>query len=80
MRGPTRYWPIAAPRTQDLLLETRCSAEDDRLHPGMDPIAARVGAALFTGAMAELAQRWLTGALGSDLDVVVDHALGFVLR
>ena len=34
---------------------------------------------LFTGAMAELAQQWLTGSLGDDLDVVVDHALALVL-
>lgn len=74
--------PVLAARraaTQDLLLDA-VLAEDDRLHPGMDPIAARVGAAIFTGAMAELAQQWLIGALGTDLDVVVDHALGFVLR
>ena len=29
--------------------------------------------------MAELAQQWLTGRLGDDLDVVVDHALALVL-
>lgn len=74
--------PVLAARraaTQDLLLDA-VLAEDDRLHPGMDPTAARVGAALFTGAMAELAQQWLTGALGSDVDVVVGHTLAFVLR
>lgn len=74
--------PVLAARraaTQDLLLDA-VLAEDGRLHPGMDPIAARVGAAIFTGAMAELAQQWLIGALGTDVDVVVDHTLGFVLR
>ena len=30
-------------------------------HPDADPIAARVGAAMYTGAMAELAQQWLAG-------------------
>ena len=39
-----------------------------------------MGAAIFTGAMAELAQQWLTGSLGDDLDVVVDHALALVRR
>ena len=32
-----------------------------------------VGAAMYTGAMAELAQQWLTGHLGDDLDAVLDH-------
>jgi hypothetical protein len=35
---------------------------------------------MYTGAMAELAQQWLSGSLGSDLDVVVDAALALVLR
>jgi hypothetical protein len=52
-------------------------AEGARRHPGSDPIAARVGAAMYTGAMTELAQQWLTGALGDDLDAVVDHAVRF---
>jgi hypothetical protein len=30
--------------------------------------------------MAELAQQWLAGHLGSDLDAVVDNALKLVLR
>lgn len=55
-------------------------AEDDRRHPGSDPVLARVGAAMYIGAMAELAHQWLAGTLGSDLDVVVDRALKLVLR
>jgi hypothetical protein len=35
---------------------------------------------MYTGAMAELAQQWLAGTLGEDLDAVVDYALGLVLR
>jgi AcrR family transcriptional regulator len=69
--------PVLAARRatlQDQLLDA-VLAEGGRLHPGSDPVAARVGAALYTGAMAELAQQWLAGALGSDLDVVVDYAL-----
>jgi AcrR family transcriptional regulator len=51
--------------------------EGSRLHPGSDPVATRIGAAMYTGAMAELAQQWLSGTLGDDLDVVVDAALAF---
>ena len=52
--------------------------EGGRLTPESDPVAAAVGAAIFTGAMAELAQQWLAGTLGDDLDVVVDQALAIV--
>ena len=73
--------PVLATRrlvTQDLLLDA-VVAEDGRLHPDADPISALVGAAMYTGAMAELAQQWLAGNLGNDLDAVVDHALARVL-
>lgn len=63
--------------TQDHLLDA-VLAEGGRLHPASDPTAARVGAAMYTGAMAELAQQWLSGALGSDLDAVVDHAVRII--
>ncbi|GFM16260.1 TetR family transcriptional regulator [Mycobacterium sp. PO1] len=65
--------------TQDLLREAVLT-EGWRLHPDSDAVAALVGAAMYTGAMAELAQQWLAGHLGDDLDAVVDHALGLVLR
>ncbi|MCW2553855.1 MAG: TetR family transcriptional regulator, partial [Mycobacterium sp.] len=54
--------------------------EDDRSHPGADPVITRIGAAMYTGAMAELSQQWLAGTLGTDLDAVVDHALTFLNR
>jgi hypothetical protein len=54
-------------------------AEGGRRNAGTDPVAAAVGAAIFTGAMAELAQQWLAGNLGDDLDAVVEHALELVL-
>ncbi len=63
--------------TQDLLREGVLT-EGWRLHPDTDPVAAMVGAAIYTGAMAELAQQWLAGHLGDDLDAVVDYALRFV--
>ncbi|KMO71755.1 TetR/AcrR family transcriptional regulator [Mycolicibacterium chlorophenolicum] len=65
--------------TQDLLREAVLT-EGWRLHPDTDPVAAMVGAAMYTGAMAELAQQWLAGHLGAELDVVVDYALQLVLR
>ncbi|WP_348731002.1 TetR/AcrR family transcriptional regulator [uncultured Mycolicibacterium sp.] len=65
--------------TQDLLREAVLT-EGWRLHPDSDAVAALVGAAMYTGAMAELAQQWLAGHLGDDLDAVVDHALALVLR
>ncbi|MGZ5390415.1 MAG: TetR/AcrR family transcriptional regulator, partial [Mycobacterium sp.] len=51
-----------------------------RLNPGSDPVAAQVGAALYTGAMAELAQQWLAGNLGDNLDAVVEYAVQTALR
>ncbi|HEX2213368.1 MAG TPA: TetR/AcrR family transcriptional regulator [Mycobacterium sp.] len=74
--------PVLAARraaTQDLLREGVLT-EGWRLHPDVDPVAAQVGAAMYTGAMAELAQQWLAGRLGADLDAVVEHAVRQVLR
>jgi AcrR family transcriptional regulator len=71
--------PVLAARRgamQDQLLAAVLE-EGSRLHPGSDPVATRIGAAMYTGAMAELAQQWLSGTLGGDLDVVVDSALAF---
>ncbi len=73
--------PVLAERraaAQDLLREGVLS-EGGRLTPESDPVAAAVGAAIFTGAMAELAHQWLAGNLGDDLDTVVDHAVELVL-
>ncbi|KAA0118481.1 TetR/AcrR family transcriptional regulator [Mycolicibacterium sp. P9-22] len=74
-----RAHPVLAARRgamQDQLLAAVLE-EGSRLHPGSDPVATRIGAAMYTGAMAELAQQWLSGALGDDLDVVVETALAF---
>jgi AcrR family transcriptional regulator len=73
--------PVLAERraaAQELLREGVLT-EGSRLTPESDPVAAAVGAAIFTGAMAELAQQWLTGSLGDDLDAVVDHAIALIL-
>ncbi|HNA49495.1 MAG TPA: TetR/AcrR family transcriptional regulator, partial [Mycobacterium sp.] len=37
------------------------------------------GAAMYAGAMAELAQQWLAGTLGDDLDAVVTHAVALLV-
>lgn len=74
--------PVLAARraaTQDLLREGVLT-EGWRLQPDTDAVAALVGAAMYTGAMAELAQQWLAGRLGTDLDAVVEHAVTQVLR
>ncbi|ACY22580.1 regulatory protein TetR [Gordonia bronchialis DSM 43247] len=71
--------PVLAQRraqTQDLLRELALA--ENRLHEA-DPMTSSVRAALFTGAMAELAQQWLAGNLGDDLDAVVDVALRLLL-
>ena len=73
--------PVLAARrsaTRAAMLES-AMAEDDRIHPGGDPVIARVGAAMYTGAMAELSQQWLVGTLGTDLDTVVEYALTLML-
>jgi len=53
-------------------------SEREQTHPGDDKVATLVAAALYTGAMAELAHQWLWGHLGTDLDAVVDHAVRMV--
>jgi AcrR family transcriptional regulator len=54
-------------------------SERQQAHPGDDETATHVAAAMYTGAMAELAQQWLAGDLGHDVDAVVDHTVRFVL-
>jgi AcrR family transcriptional regulator len=73
--------PVLADRrqaTQTALMDAVLQ-EETHTRPAADPRAARVGAAMFTGAMVELAQQWLAAALGDDLDVVVDHAAALLL-
>src|SRR5689334_22175658 len=61
------------------LLRQGVLTEGGSLTPQSDPVAAAVGAAIFTGGMSELAQQWLAGNLGDDLDAVVDRAVEVVL-
>jgi AcrR family transcriptional regulator len=73
--------PVLAERrhaTQTALMDAVLQ-EETHIRPATDPRAARVGAAMFTGAMVELAQQWLAGALGDDLDAVVEDAARLLL-
>jgi AcrR family transcriptional regulator len=65
--------------TQDILRDI-VLLESGQSHSDSHPIATRVGASMYTGAMAELAQDWLAGNLGDDLDAVVSHAVRLVLK
>lgn len=66
-------------------LAARRSATQEQLRESVlqsgqgTPRAARtadlVGAAMYAGAMAELAQQWLSGSLGTDLEAVVGAAV-----
>ena len=71
---------LAARRTmaQDNLRELVLS-EGRRASPENDSVATEVGAAMYAGAMAELAQQWLAGTLGDDLDAVVTHAVALLV-
>jgi hypothetical protein len=71
---------LAARRTmaQDNLRELVLS-EGRRAASESDCLATEVGAAMYAGAMAELAQQWLAGTLGRDLDAVVTHAVRVLL-
>lgn len=77
-------------RTNPILAEHRAKARDQlrelvldegrRTDPRSDRVGWEVGAAMYTGAMAELAQQWLAGALGGNLETVVDHAVRLLLH
>lgn len=67
--------PVLAARraaTQEQLRQSVLA--DDPTPARLTPVAQLVGAAMYAGAMAELAQQWLAGALGEDLDAVVAAA------
>ncbi len=53
--------------------------EQRRTHSESDWVATEVSAAMYAGAMAELANQWLAGRLGNDLDAVVGHAVRVLL-
>lgn len=75
-------------RTNPVLASRRTMAQDNlrelvlsegrRAAPENSRVATEVGAAMYAGAMAELAQQWLAGTLGDDLDAVVNHAVALL--
>ncbi|AKK26336.1 TetR/AcrR family transcriptional regulator [Mycobacterium sp. EPa45] len=65
---------LAQDHVRELVLE-----EHRRAAPESDRVATEVGAAMYAGAMAELAQQWLAGTLGDDVDAVVAHAVRLLL-
>ena len=66
-------------RSQNNLRELVLS-ESRRSDPRANHVAWEVGAAMYAGAMAELAQQWLSGTLGDHLDAVVDSAVRMLTR
>lgn len=46
-----------------------------RIDPESDPMVSEVEAAIYVGALAEMAREWTIGALGDDLDLVLDAAM-----
>lgn len=65
---------IAQDHVRELVLD-----EQRRTAPETDRVATEVGAAMYAGAMAELAQQWLAGTLGDDVDAVVAYAVRLLL-
>lgn len=65
---------VAQDHVRELVLD-----EQRRTAPESDRVATEVGAAMYAGAMAELAQQWLAGTLGHDVDAVVAHAVRLLL-
>ena len=65
---------IAQAHVRELVLD-----QQRRTAPQSDRVATEVGAAMYAGAMAELAQQWLAGTLGDDVDAVVAHAVRLLL-
>ena len=65
---------LAQDHVRELVLD-----QQRRTAPESDRVATEVGAAMYAGAMAELAQQWLAGTLGDDVDAVVAHAVRLLL-
>jgi hypothetical protein len=50
-------------------------ADLGRIDPKSDPMSREVEAAIFVGALSEMAREWTIGALGDDLDLVLDAVM-----
>lgn len=72
--------PVLAARRAVTQEQLRQSVVDDGENvQSPSRIPGLVGAALYAGAMAELAQQWLTGNLGTELEPVVDSAVELLM-
>jgi AcrR family transcriptional regulator len=69
--------PVFASRRAAAKVQLRKMILTDRQRsdPEADPMAREVEAAIYVGALAEMAREWTTGALGDDLDLVADAAM-----
>ncbi len=73
--------PVLAARRSTIQEQLRKSVLDEGPTPSRPArITDLVGAAMYAGAMAELAQQWLSGSLGDDLEPVVDAAVRQLMR
>jgi AcrR family transcriptional regulator len=69
--------PVFASRRAAAKVQLRKMILTDRqrIDPESDPMAREVEAAIYVGALAEMAREWTLGALGDDLDLVADAAM-----
>ena len=69
--------PVFASRRAAAKVQLRKMILTDRqrIVPESDPMAREVEAAIYVGALAEMAREWTLGALGDDLDLVADAAM-----
>ena len=73
--------PVLAARRSTIQEQLRKSVLDEGPTTSRPArIADLVGAAMYAGAMAELAQQWLSVSLGDDLQPVVDAAVRQLMR
>lgn len=73
--------PVFAGRRAEAKNQLRKLILSDRRRnkPRSQPMSSEVEAAIYVGALSELAREWAIGALGNDLDLVVDSAMGLLL-
>ncbi len=71
--------PVLAERRSATQEQLRKSVLDNEQAPSATRTADLVSAAMYAGAMAELAQEWLMGKLGADLEPVVDAAVRLIM-
>ncbi len=76
---------FATAPTNPVLVRLRAAAQQElreyifavrqRDDPTSDRVAAEVAAAIYAGATTQLNEQWLSGSLGNDLDLVIEHAV-----